>query len=515
MIPSLDLYPGIMSIHALWERLAEAPMVKLAPLFAVGILLADVVVLPTLGVLLFAVLCALASLLFQRGYAVAGMLIAAGYLSAALQQQPTPLPMRQEIPMELELTNDGLQRGDYLRFEAELVRWQHPETKQTNVARGRLWLYVDTLQQFRGGDRLQLTTKIYPFRSDSTFYADWMIERGYLGRCYHQPYEPIDVRPAKHLSLHLRAIRRMRTLFPDNSDATAVVRAMTVADRDGLTPALRAAYSRSGTAHLLAVSGLHTAMLFLVVNLLLWWLPILHRGHRLQNLLAIVAVWLFVAAAGFPASAVRAAVMCTMLQLARFSSSLYRALNGWAAAAMLLLLVRPSWLFDLGFQLSFLAVGAILVWGIPLTYYCRTRYRIVNWVVDALLISIVATLGTTPLAAHHFGLIPWAGVFINPLAILLGTVVVALGIILLLVPPLISLLGPVILQVAQWQNQLVEMCAKWELGAVEYCPSKQLVWLIYLIFLVGVLVAGCRDRKKTIHVLNKNDLKMNLSRLQR
>lgn len=143
---------------------------------------------------------------------------------------------------------------------------------------------------------------------------------------------------------------------------------MTAGDRSGITPELRAAYSRSGLSHLLAVSGLHTGIVFALVNLLLWWLPLLRRGHLLRNLLAAACIWIYVAAAGFPPSAVRAAVMFTMLQSALASASEYNGLNALAAAAFGMLLWNPAWLGDISFQLSFAAVAAILAWGVPL---CR------------------------------------------------------------------------------------------------------------------------------------------------
>ena len=107
-------------------------------------------------------------------------------------------------------------------------------------------------------------------------------------------------------------------------------------------PELRAAYSRSGLSHLLAVSGLHTGIVFALVNLLLWWLPLLRRGHLLRNLLAAACIWIYVAAAGFPPSAVRAAVMFTMLQSALASASEYNGLNALAAAAFGMLLWNPA-----------------------------------------------------------------------------------------------------------------------------------------------------------------------------
>ncbi|MFQ7503233.1 MAG: ComEC/Rec2 family competence protein, partial [Alistipes finegoldii] len=143
-------------------------------------------------------------------------------------------------------------------------------------------------------------------------------------------------------------------------DAGAVCRAMVTGDRSGITQELRTVYSRSGLSHLLAVSGLHTGIVFALVNLMLWWLPLLHRGHLVRNLLATVCIWLFVAAAGFSPSAVRAAVMCTMLQFALASASEYVALNALAAAGFGMLLWNPAWLGDISFQLSFIAVAAIL-----------------------------------------------------------------------------------------------------------------------------------------------------------
>ena len=292
----------------------------------------------------------------------------------------------------------------------------------------------------------------------------------------------------------------MHNLLKSSTDAAATVRAMTVGDRSCIHPTLRESYSRSGLSHLLAVSGLHTGMLFVVINLLVWWLPLLHQGHRLKHLLSIGAVWLFVAAAGFSVSAVRAAVMCTLLQWALLSTSTYRALNSWAAAAVLLLAIRPAWLFDIGFELSFVAVGAILCWAVPLCRVVRGRFRLLNYLTDMLIVSFVAWLATAPLISHHFGIVSLLGVLINPPAILLGTGIVAVGLLLLLLPPLAPLLRPVALQLAEWQNGLAAWCASIEGATLDLRLSGSATATIYLIFVVLTLVLWCRDRKKSVHL---------------
>ena len=489
-----------MSFDALKQRLSELPLLKIACCMAIGILLQRLFVVPTLLILAMLLVTGLGSIFLHSRVAYLLALTAGGYLIAEIGYQPDAVPYHEQQTLQIRITDDGTPRTRYTRHEARLESWMDADGESQHPNGGRLWLYADTTLRLSAGMRLSYDAKIYPFRQDSTFEATQMTARGYLGRCYLYGYDYYDLLPPSRPTLHQKASRRLETQLATRSDASALVRAMTVGDRSDVQPSLREQYARSGLSHLMALSGLHTGMLFLVINLLLWWLPLLHRGHRLKHLLSIGAVWLFVAVAGFPVSALRAAVMCTMLQWALLSSSNYRALNSWAAAAVLLLALRPSWLFDVSFQLSFLAVWAILCWGVPLCRALHGRFRILNYVTDALLISLVATIATTPLVAHQFGTIPLLGVVINPPAILLATAIVALGLLLLLFPPLTPLLQPVVLQLATWQNLLAERCAALEWASLDVHLSGTATATIYLFFLVLTLAAWCRDRKKSVHL---------------
>lgn len=488
------------SYDALQRRLVGLPMVSIVPFFALGILLQYHLVLNPWWLLALFVLCGLGAVWCASTACRMLFLVVAGYLVAELQPRPKQIPTDRSLEIELQLTDDGMRRGDRLRYEAEILRWQEPRTKAWQGAVGRVWLYADTTQQLAGGDRLLLRKRIYPFRDDSTSYGRLMQLRGYRGRCYLAPNEELLAESTERADLHLRASRLMRRRLSEQSDRAAVVQAMTVGDRSGIGSELREAYARSGMSHLLALSGLHTGLLFLLCNLALGWLGLIHHGHRVKNLLVIVAVWLFVAAADFPPSAVRAAVMCTILQWARFSSSYYRTLNGWAAAALLLLAWHPYYLFDIGFQLSFLAVAGILFVAVPLGACLRTRYGAVNWLLDMLLVSFAATLLTLPLSAYRFGIVPWLGVWCSPLAVLLGMGVVALGLVVLLLPPLVTLVRPLLLQVAEWQNALAEWVASIEGAVSELTPSIGTVWAFYLFFLLLLVGMWSWDRKKSVHL---------------
>ena len=283
-------------------------------------------------------------------------------------------------------------------------------------------------------------------------------------------------------------------------EAAAVVEAMAAGERRGITPELRARYSRSGLSHLLAVSGLHTGIVFVLINAVLWWLPLLRRGHLLKNLLAAGAVWLFVAAAGFPPSAVRAAVMCTVLQAALASTSEYVGMNALATAAFGMLLWNPNWFGDISFQLSFLAVAGILAWGVPLCRRCRTRWKGLNIVIDAYLIGLAATVATAPLVSHTFSIVPLAGLAVNPLAIALAGVVVFGGALWMLAP--VGVLAPafgfVTGTAAGWINALARLTASLPGGAADYTLGGWQTAVIYLVFVLATAAAWSAEPKKSV-----------------
>ena len=304
----------------------------------------------------------------------------------------------------------------------------------------------------------------------------------------------IERLPGRSSALHLHAVERMQRIGM-RDDAGAVCRAMVTGDRSGITQELRTVYSRSGLSHLLAVSGLHTGIVFALVNLMLWWLPLLRRGHLLRNLLATVCIWLFVAAAGFSPSAVRAAVMCTMLQFALASASEYVALNALAAAGFGMLLWNPAWLGDISFQLSFTAVAGIFLFYRPLYGLVHSRIKALNAFWAIFMVGLAASLATAPLVSYYFGRIPLIGIILNPLLILTANATVLLSL-LWIIAPLPLLQGPfsaAIGAAAGLQNAVVGLAAEKSWASF---PLRLEAWQV--IALYAAVLAAClllRGRK--------------------
>lgn len=377
-------------------------------------------------------------------------------------------------------------------------------------AAGNLVVRCDSSTALNPGDRAVVRGKIYPFTARHGGYGRLMTRRGYVGTLYlnrsslllsdtlHRELSP------KHLSLflHERAVTRLDrlALAPDEQ---ALCNAMTAGDRRSLSPALRAAYSRSGTSHLLAVSGLHVGIVFLLANLLLWWLPLFRHGHILRNIAVILLIWLYAATTGFPPSVVRAALMFSVLQFALASSSEYVGMNTLAGVAFVMLLFHPDYLFDISFQLSFIAVAGIIAWGLPLCRLLRTRRKSIDMLTATLAIGFSASAATAPLISHTFGQISVVGLALNPVVILLSYVVVGSCTLWLVIPgtalaPLFSVVAGF---AARAQNELIRAAAALPAAALDIRLTTTQCWSVYGLFIFATLLLWSAERKKSVSSL--------------
>ena len=488
-----------MKSEFLLAKLDRMPMLKAVVPFAAGILAADRFALPLWFLAGTFLLSGVSALLLRSPLCTLAMLFTAGFGAAQLRDTGRTVPYGVYTAYELSVEGIPADRGRYASAEATVTAWRDPADGTWHPAGDRVTLHADSLTALHPGERLRCRGTVRPLRGGAESYRRLMTRRGFAGTIWLSERTILERLPARNTALHLHAAERMgRLRIP--GDAGAVCRAMTAGDRSGITPELRAAYSRSGLSHLLAVSGLHTGIVFALVNLALWWLPLFRRGHLLKNLLAAVAVWLFVAAAGFPPSAVRAAAMCTVLQAALASASEYVGLNALAAAGFGMLVWNPSWLGDISFQLSFVAVAAILAWGVPLCRRCRTRWKGLNVVIDAYLIGLAATLATAPLVSHTFGVVPLAGLAVNPPAIALAGVVVFGGALWMLAPVgfLAPAFGFVTGSAAEGISALARLTASLPGGAADYTLGGWPTAAGHAVFALATLAAWSGEPKKNV-----------------
>lgn len=489
------------SVENIRKRLVQMPMPAVVIPLVVGIAIAERVQVPTALWGAGIAVCLMAATVW-RSRAGAWLCVAMMPLGAMLCNMDLPPAVAYDTPQRMTLRFDGttVQGEKYNTSSAEIVECAGATPPKRIMAIVR----SDTTFRFAKGDRITFNGSLRRFSDKYPEYSTLMYHRRYVGTLWIGANTVFDYCPAGRGGLHEWAVGKLSRLMPSGS-ARQTVLSMAVGERAQMSAQLRRAYARSGASHLLAVSGLHVGIVFLLVNMLLALVPLVRNGNLWRCLIAACAIWLYAVLCGMPPSAVRAAVMFTVLQAGICLSREYVSINTLAGAAFAMLVCAPRLLFDIGFLLSFTAVAGIILWGIPLSRHLHTRHRAVNALVGVLVIGFVATLATLPLVSHTFGLVSVAGVLLNPIVVLLANAIVLAGVAALLLPaPLAALAVKPALWCAEVQNAVVESAAALPWGCFDYrCPGWA-VYAIYAVFVVLTLLGWGFGRDKTVRLGEDN-----------
>ena len=226
-------------------------------------------------------------------------------------------------------------------------------------------------------------------------------------------------------------------------DELATVGALTLGYKEELSKELRQHFQVSGAAHVLAVSGLHTGILYGVI---VWLLTLggrlrpMHEnriGRWALSLVVIAAMWGYAWLTGMTPSVVRAVVMVTIFEVGRMSYQRAFSLNTIAAAAFFILVARPTDLWSVSFQLSFAATAAIVLIANKTIYRDieLSRYRntilgqIGSFFGGIIVVSLAAQIGTLPITIHYFGQVSTYFLITNLIVLPLATFLVPCGLI--------------------------------------------------------------------------------------
>lgn len=215
----------------------------------------------------------------------------------------------------------------------------------------------------------------------------------------------------------------------------AVISALTVGDKSYLDAELKAAYVNSGTMHILAVSGMHVALLFWLLQQLSRPLMLWKRGKILRSVFVLVVIWIYALITGLTPSVVRASVMFSFWMLGDTGNRNVNIYNTMSASALLLLLINPQTLFDVGFQLSYMAVLGIVVFYQDIYKWFFIKNNILKYIWSMMAVSVAAQLFTLPLTLFYFHQFPNYFLLSNIIALPLSTVILYGSILALLLAP--------------------------------------------------------------------------------
>jgi competence protein ComEC len=312
--------------------------------------------------------------------------------------------------------------------------------------KGSLVVYLrkdDSSRVFLPGDIIilkciprEIVNKGNPYEFDYRFYME------NLGVKYYSYINGSDIvshiapvrRSPQHLALILRQyIIRMYEKRGITSKRLPLVSAITLGERDKLDQEQKQNFIRAGVMHIMAVSGLHAIILCMFISNILFFLK--GRFQILKVVIVILFLWTFAFVTGLTPSVMRAALMFTFIEAGKLMNRRVNSINSVLASALVLIIIRPSVIFDAGFLLSYSAVIYIIVFYNEFYLKLNPSGRILQWLYQSLAVTIVAQAGTLPLTVLLFNRFPVYFLITNIIIVPLSSLAVIIGFLIPLLYP--------------------------------------------------------------------------------
>lgn len=276
-----------------------------------------------------------------------------------------------------------------------------------------------------------------------------------------------------------------------NDVSLSLVSAMTLGERSMISKSVREEFSATGTSHVLAMSGLHLSILYMFLTFA--W------GRRKRwvvvSLVNIILIWSFVFIAGLPTSLVRSAIMLTtycMLSVSRYEA---KPLNTLSLAALIIVLINPMSVYDVGFQMSFMAVLGILTlvpWIMErLGERAVFRFPASRLCFSFIVVSCVAQLAVAPLITYYFGRFSCYFLIANVVAIPCTYIILLLGMLLLIVPVAAfqGFVAGILNSVVGFMNNALAYVASLPYASVDVNVGVGGVVIMYVVIITLLVVA--------------------------
>lgn len=215
-------------------------------------------------------------------------------------------------------------------------------------------------------------------------------------------------------------------------DELAVINALLLGQRQDISGELMQSYVGAGAIHILAVSGLHVGIILLILTFLFKPLHYFKNGKIMASVSIVILLWMFAILAGLSASVVRAVTMFSAIAFGMYSNRNTNVYNTLVISMFFLLLINPFYLFEVGFQLSYLAVFAI-VWIQPKIYgLWQPKFWIADKFWQLFAVSIAAQIGVLPLSLYYFHQFPGLFFISNLVIIPFLGIILILGVLIML-----------------------------------------------------------------------------------
>lgn len=363
-------------------------------------------------------------------------LLFGNYLAKSASPNFTPLhfshfPNNSEL--EIQLSNKS-ERANSIRFEGKVT------SSNNNKTQGKLLVYLqkDSLSlALKEGTKIKGPVDFRKIRNASNPHAYSPHHHYKTKGIYHQTYLSSDewkVVPEKS-SILTNWISYLHENFREKIEKSRldqqekeVAYALFLGDKTSLDDISKSSFAVAGAMHILAVSGLHVGIILILFSFLLKPLEKLRKGTYFKTFIIILIIWLYAFITGASSAVLRASLMFSFIAVAQSihrKQSIYQAI---LVSALILILIQPFIIFDIGFQLSFAAVIGIIYLQPKITALITIKNRFLLYIWQIIAVSFAAQIATLPLSLFYFHQFPTYFLLTNIIVIPLSFIILLVGV---------------------------------------------------------------------------------------
>ncbi len=348
--------------------------------------------------------------------------------------------------------------------------------------KGKLLLYFskDSISsQLKYGDRIIVHKSLQEIKNSGNPGAFNYQQYAAMQLVFHQLYlkpndwvklEGENVNQFKQFIINARnkILSILRKNLPPNKDELGIAEALLIGYTSDLDRDLVKAYSNTGVVHIIAISGMHLGLIYILLGWIFCRIPGIKKSKILQLVFMLTSLWLFAILTGAAASVIRSAVMFTFIAIGKTVSKKSSIFNSMAASAFVMLCYNPYFLWDLGFQLSYLAVIGIIIFQATFYDWIYFKNKVANEVWKMMAISLAAQVFTFPICIYYFHQFPNYFLITNIIAVPLSSAILfmEIGLVALSWIPWLS----------EWLGKLV--------GGMLWLMNQTILWVSELPFSV-------------------------------
>ena len=321
--------------------------------------------------------------------------------------------------------------------------------------KGKLLLYFskDSLTApLHYGDRILVNKDLQPIKNSGNPGAFNYQQYAAFQQIFHQVFlkekdwvalDGKDINKFKQFIFTTRSaiLAALQKNMPAGKDELGLAEALLIGYTNDLDKDLVQAYSNTGVVHIIAISGMHLALIYIMLVWIFSKIPGIKKSKLLQVVLILICLWLFSLLTGAAASVLRAAVMFSFISIGKYIAKQSTIYNSLASSAFVMLCYNPYFLWDVGFQLSYLAVVGIIVFQRPIYNLVYIKNKWVDEVWKLVSVSLAAQVLTFPICIYYFHQFPMLFLLANIIAVPLSSIILyaEIGLIIVAWIPVINI----------------------------------------------------------------------------